>query len=250
MSHAHFRFYAELNDFLPRVRRQRTFTHDFDGRVSVKDMIESLGVPHTEVDLILVNGRSADFSYLVAGGDRISIYPAFRSLEISLLSHVHSEPLPDNRFALDAHLGRLAAYLRLLGFDALYDNGYSDEELARISSQDHRILLTRDRGLLKRSEVKYGYCIRSTVSQEQLLEVVRRYDLVAALQPGTRCVHCNGLLRLVPKAEVIDRLPPRTQLYYDKFWVCQGCDQVYWQGSHYPALKRLIALVQSSHPAG
>ena len=183
MSQVTFRFYAELNDFLPPPRRMVSFTHTFAGSVSVKDMIESLGVPHTEVDLILANGRSVDFTYLVAGGDRLSVYPVFESLDITPVLRVRPQPLRQTRFVLDTHLGRLASYLRLLGFDTLYRNDYADEELAHISSREKRILLTRDRGLLKRSEVTHGYCLRSTVSAEQLREVVQRFDLAGSARP-------------------------------------------------------------------
>ncbi len=248
---AHFRFYAELNDFLPPERRQVAFTHVFAGRVAVKDMIESLGVPHTEVELILVGeddvrgpgavpgagaragaSRSVDFSYLVQDGDRISVYPVFESLDVAPVPRVRAEPLRHPRFVLDVHLGRLASYLRLLGFDTVYANDAADEELARIASADGRIVLTRDRGLLKRKEVTRGYCVRSTDAREQLREVVRRFDLAGLIDPFTRCVHCNGLLRDVPKEQVLDRLLPHTREEYDRFRMCESCGQVYWQGSH------------------
>src|SRR3989338_9144205 len=116
MSRAHFRFYEELNDFLPPERRKTTFTREFRNRASVKDMIEALGVPHTEVDLILVNGASVDFSYLVQDGDRISVYPMFESFDIRPLVHLRPRPLREPKFVLDTHLGKLAVYLRLLGF--------------------------------------------------------------------------------------------------------------------------------------
>src|SRR5262249_31383318 len=156
MNRACFRFYAELNDFLPPGRRGVTFTYSFEGSPSIKDLIEALGVPHTEVDLILVNGESVDFAYRVREGDRISVYPVFESLDITPLLRVRPRPLRETRFVLDTHLGRLAAYLRLLGFDTLYRNDAGDDELARISSGEGRILLTRDRGLLKRSQVTHG----------------------------------------------------------------------------------------------
>jgi uncharacterized protein with PIN domain len=240
MAEAYFRFYAELNDFLPPERRTGEFVHRFEGRVSVKDMIESLGVPHTEVDLILANGRSVDFTYLVAAGDRISVYPMFESLDISPLLRVRPEPLRHPRFVLDQHLGRLAAYLRLLGFDALYRNDYDDEELARVSHEEGRILLTRDRGLLKRKQVTRGYCVRSTASREQIREVVRRFDLAGSLHPFTRCVHCNGRLHPVAKEDIVDQLLPHTREQYDEFRACEDCGQVYWEGSHHRWLRPFL----------
>ncbi len=245
---AYFRFYAELNDFLPAERRQRTFIHPFELSGSIKDMIEALGVPHTEVDLILVNGRSVDFSYLVRDGDRISVYPVFESLDITPLIRLRPDPLRETRFVLDVHLGRLATYLRILGFDTLYRNDYADEELARISSSEGRILLTRDRGLLKRSVVTHGYCLRTTNPRQQLIEVLRRFDLFDSIKPFQRCLHCNGLLQPVDKAAIVDRLLPKTRQYYDEFRRCQGCDRIYWPGSHHRRMQKFIEGVLQSRP--
>jgi hypothetical protein len=159
---AWFRFYAELNDFLPPARRMTAFEHPFLDAAPVKDMIESFGVPHTEIDLILANGASVDFAYLVQDGDHISVYPVFEALDITPVLRLRPQPLRESRFVLDAHLGRLAGYLRMAGFDTLYRNDFTDPELAYISHDEHRILLTRDIGLLKRSMVTHGYFVRET----------------------------------------------------------------------------------------
>ena len=168
MAVAVFRFYEELNDFLPARRRKIEFEHHFDRRASIKDMIESLGVPHTEVELILVNGRSVDFSYMVEDGNRISVYPVFESLDVSPLLRLRPEPLRDPRFVVDCNLGRLARYLRLLGFDCLYQNDYTDAGVALISQQQHRIVLTRDRRLLHRKIITHGFYIRASMPREQV----------------------------------------------------------------------------------
>lgn len=246
---AHFRFYAELNDFLPPERRHVPFTHCFLARASVKDMIEALGVPHTEVDLILVNGDSVDFTYIVQDGDRISVYPVFESFDITPLVRVRPRPLREPRFVLDTHLGRLAAYLRMLGFDTLYRNDYEDDELARISSEEKRTLLTRDRGLLKRSIVTRGYWVRSTNPRLQLAEVLRRFDLFQLVAPFRRCIRCNGLLRPVPKEDILDRLKPGTRQCFDEFRMCQECGQIYWKGSHYERMQQFIALTLQQETA-
>jgi uncharacterized protein with PIN domain len=244
---AHFRFYAELNDFLPHARRQKPFPHDFEGRVSIKDMIESLGVPHTEVDLILVDGESVDFSYLVQDGDRVSVYPVFESFDITPLLRVRPKPLREPKFVLDVHLGRLASYLRMLGFDTLFPENYDDENLARISAAEHRTLLTRDRGLLKRKMVTHGYCVRETNYRKQVAEVLRRFDLYRLIAPFRRCVHCNGLLEPVRKADILDRLKPDTQTYYDEFRRCPACDRIYWKGTHYRRMAQFIAEIVSAN---
>jgi uncharacterized protein with PIN domain len=240
MSRASFRFYAELNDFLPPARRGKEFRHEFQGQASIKDMIEALGVPHTEVDLILINGLSVDFRQPVRDGDRISVYPVFESLDIQPLLRLRPGPLRRPAFILDGHLGRLAAYLRLLGFDSLYRNDFADEELARVSAAEGRILLTRDRGLLKRSIVTRGYCVRSPVPREQIREVVERFDLARPAAPFRRCLACNALLHPVEKAAVRDRLPEGTREGYDEFYQCRGCGKIYWPGSHFTRLQSII----------
>jgi uncharacterized protein with PIN domain len=248
MHRATFRFYAELNDLLPLDRRQAAFTLQFNGRVTVKHLVESLGVPHSEIDLIIVNGNSVDFAYLVQNGDWISVYPVFESIDIGTIGRLRPQPLRQTRFILDTHLGQLATYLRLVGFDCLYRNNYEDAELAEISSEQQRILLTRDRGLLKRNLVTHGYCIRENDPRLQLLEVIRRFDLRDAIHPFQRCLRCNGRLESVDKEDIVDRLKHNTSLYFDEFHICASCDQVYWKGSHYERMRRFLDDVLNSEP--
>jgi len=247
VNQAAIRFYAELNDFLPEGRKHQTSTYTFLVSGSVKDVIEALGVPHTEVDLILANGQSVDFSYRVRNGDRISVYPVFETIDISPLERLRPTPLRGVRFVLDTHLGKLAAYLRMLGLDVAYRRDYADEELARISLDEKRILLTRDRGLLKRNMIVRGYFVRTTSPREQLIEVLRRFDLFRSICPFERCIHCNVLLRPVPKERVADRLLPETRQHYDEFRICSECDRIYWKGSHYRRMQRFIEAVLARH---
>jgi len=243
VNHASFRFYAELNDFLPPHRKQVIFSRAFYGQPTVKDTIEALGVPHTEVDLILVNCESVDFSCRIKDGDQVSIYPVFESIDIAAVLRVRPQPLREVRFVLDTHLGRLAGYLRMLGFDALYQNDFQDEELASLSSIGRRILLTKDRGLLKRGEVTHGYCVREIHPRRQLVEILRRFDLVDLIKPYERCIRCNGLVIPVDKEEIIDQLQSETRRYYDEYHRCQDCDRVYWRGSHYQRMQLFIAQI-------
>ncbi len=254
MALATFRFYAELNDFLPAIWRQKRFHYPaYDGTQSVKHLIESIGVPHTEAELILVNGEPTDFSYLVKSGDQISVYPAFTSTDIRPPISLRP-PLPNPvHFLLDNHLGKLARYLRLLGFDARYfNNDYEDAQLAQLAQDEGHVLLTRDRGLLKRSQVIHGYCLRSRDPQEQVLAVLHRYKLFDQMNPWRRCLRCNGRLHPVDKELVLDRLQPKTKLYYDQFQICETCRQIYWRGSHFKQLEAFLDeiaradLVQSS----
>lgn len=232
MATARFRFYEELNDFLPPAQRKLEFGHNFVRRTSIKDMIESFGVPHTEIEIILVDGRSVDFSYIIKNGDRVSVYPMFESLDISPLLRLRPAPLRVPRFVIDTNLGRLARYLRLLGFDCLYKNDFSDAEVAAISEQDQRIVLTRDRRLLQRKIIDRGYFVRTTNPREQAREVIARMDLYALAKPFSRCTRCNGLLQDVPKSAVEHLLQPKTRRYYNHFRQCPQCGQVYWRGSH------------------
>ncbi|MDZ8055833.1 MAG: Mut7-C RNAse domain-containing protein [Aulosira sp. ZfuVER01] len=240
MAIAYFHFYAELNDFLHRNKRRIKINHSFRERASIKDMIESLGVPHPEVDSIKVNDKYVDFSYIVRDGDNINVYPiSVISLTKSTVS-VRSESLSNIRFVVDIHLGKLATSLRLLGFDTLYRNDYADEELAEISHTQERMLLTRDKGLLMRSLVTYGYYVRSTNPQQQILEVLRRFDLFKLVSPFQRCLRCNGLLETIEKEKIINQLPETVQLQNHEFHHCQECKQIYWKGTHYERLQQFI----------
>lgn len=240
---ATFRFYAELNDFLTPERRYHRFTYEVPGNPAVKDSIEALGIPHTEVDLILVNGESVDFTYRLQDGDQVSVYPVFESVDITDMIRLRPAPLREVRFVLDTHLGRLSGYLRMLGFDAVYSNDCDDDELAKIASQEKRILLTKDRGLLKRNMVTHGYCVRGIHPREKLIEVLRRFDLFQQVQPFTRCIRCNGLLESISKEEVLNLLPPKVKEGHDEFHRCQSCNQIYWKGTHFERMQRFLERV-------
>lgn len=234
------RFYEELNDFLSPERRRRTFSRTLPEPTSVKDLIEGCGVPHTEVDLILLNGESAGFGAPVDDGDRVSVYPVFESLDISGVTRLQERPLRQPRFLADVHLGKLVRYLRLAGIDTAYSNEATDAELVERMRAEDRALLTRDRRLLMRRRVDKGYLVRSERADRQLAEVIRRFDLAGALQPYSRCSHCNTLLEPVSKEAIRHRLEPLTERYYERFSRCPGCDRIYWSGSHKSRLPPLV----------
>jgi uncharacterized protein len=228
MSIAYFLFQGRLNDFLPRDQREQVIDVRFRERQSVKHLAESLGVPHPEIGRVQVNDREEPLSVITQDQDRVEI-----------------QPIPDGyagepRFVIDNHLGRLAAYLRMLGFDCHYQNDIDDIQLADIAGREQRILLTRDRRLLMRKSVVDGYCLRSLNSLEQLTEVVRRFDLAQRVIPFHRCLRCNHILEPVSKAEVLDRLEPLTKQYFDEFHICRACGQIYWKGSHYDKMQTLV----------
>lgn len=246
MKRAQFRFYAELNDFLPPARRGVTFAHEFLGGPSVKDVIESFGVPHTEVDLILADGESVDFAWILHDGARVSVYPVFESIDVAPLTRVRPAPLREVRFVVDGHLGRLARYLRMLGFDTRWRADAGDAELAATAAAEHRIVLTRDAGLLMRRVVSHGYRVRSSDPRRQLAEVVERLDLGGAIAPFRRCLCCNALLEEVAKKEVEDALPPRVREGQDAFRRCPSCRRIYWAGTHHRRMEQLIAELLAS----
>lgn len=235
MNSANFHFLAELNDFLPSGKRHSAFDYAFKENPAAKHLIEALGVPHTEVAGLRVNGRPAPLSYRVQTGDQIEVIPASQTGE--------DLPDPEPCFILDNHLGQLAIYLRILGFDCLYRNDYQDEELSQVASQEGRILLTRDRRLLMRKIVVYGYSVRSLEPRQQLREVVQRFDLRQKIAPFQRCLRCNHPLQPVSKEAILDRLEPLTKRYYNEFHICPGCNQIYWKGSHYERMQSLIKTI-------
>ncbi len=243
MKRAYFRFHDELNFFLPRSRKSTLIEHAFTWRASIKDMIESLGVPHAEVELIVVNGEPVTFSYIVGCDDRIDVYPAFDAVDLPGRVRLRP-PLPGcPAFILDQHLGRLAAYLRMLGFDTLYRNDYDDPELAQISHREGRVLLTRDVGLLKRSLITHGYYVRETHRERQLVEIMRRFNLPGMVAPFKHCMKCNGLLHPVEKSAVLHRLPDSAARCYEEFHMCASCQRIFWKGTHFERMHTLMTRV-------
>ena len=230
LGHVRIRFYGDLQALAWDIDRDGEVRVPVQRPRSVKDAIESCGVPHTEVDLVLVNGDSAGFAHQAAAGDRISVYPPFASLDVP--SGVRATPLEPVAFLLDVHLGRLARRLRLLGLDTAYRNDADDEELATASVAQRRWLLTRDRGLLMRAAVTHGYLVRTRDPAEQVHEVMRRFHLYGVVRPLTRCASCNGLLAAVTKDDIAHLLEPATRRDHDVFVQCSDCGQLYWEGSH------------------
>jgi len=240
---ATFRFYEELNDFLAPQRRRRDFELACAENATVKHAIESVGVPHTEVELILVDGRSVDFAHRVSEGERISVYPVFEAFDVAPLVRVRDAPLREPRFIADAQLGGLARRLRMLGFDTLYDNHAADPWIRATAAAEGRTILSRDRQLLICRDVTHGCYVHALKPVEQLREVVERLQLAGAARPFTRCLCCNVVLEPVGKAEVLERLPPAVAVGQDTFKRCAACERVYWPGDHYRRMSEALAEV-------
>jgi uncharacterized protein with PIN domain len=226
-----FRFHGELNDFLPPPKRNTEFEHPVGPTDTLKHVIEALGVPHPEVGAVIADGMRQDVST-----------PAADFVEIQVFPHQTPLCLSNPKFVVDGHLGRLAAYLRMLGLDTWYERLADDPLLASVSSGEQRLLLTRDVGLLKRREVLYGYCVRSDKPHEQLREVSTRFALSSHFAPFTRCMDCNGLLAPVQKSEVAEFLPPHTRETKNEFSRCLNCGKIFWRGSHHA---RMLGWIQN-----
>jgi uncharacterized protein with PIN domain len=235
-----FRCYAELNDFLPHELRQKQFVYPMKTPVTLGEAIESLRIPLSEVDLVLVNSQACSMSERIFENDFISLYPTFETLDISELKGEHTPALRVTRFVLDAHLGKLAKYLRMLGFDSKYRNDYEDDEIIELAAKEKRILLTRDKLLLRSGRVTHGYYVRSTDKHHQLREVVQKFDLYSQFKSFTRCMTCNRELVPKSKEEVVHLLPPDIRNLYKEFFFCPDCRKVFWQGSHFKRMESFI----------
>jgi uncharacterized protein len=244
---AYFRFYEELNEHLPECVRKKPFIYHFKGRPSVKNTIQAIGVPHSEIDLILVNGEPVTFNYQLQGEENVSVYPVFESMDISPLSHLRPEPLRENKFIVDVNLGKLALKLRLLGFDVLFRNNFTDDEIVDISLKEKRIILTRDKELLKQNAVTHGYWLRNDDPKKQLKEVIHRLQLQNNFRPFSRCTNCNSKLVPADKNQLHGRIPEDTLNYYDQFWECSGCGKIYWEGSHFKHIMKWIEKLKNGN---
>lgn len=240
MHTAKFWFHSSFDGLLTAKYKGSEFNYQFKGEPSVKHLVEAMRIPHTEVGKIIVNEGEANLSYLVQDGDSIEVYPVLGNRPFHKVMGEYSIT-GEARFILDNHLGKLATSLRMLGFDALYRNNYQDDELAELATKDGRVLLTRDRGLLMRRTIEFGYFVRSMDAPTQLVEVMQQYGLFDQIRPFERCLRCNERLRRVEKIQILDRLEPLTQKYYNEFSFCYKCDKLYWKGSHYERMQSFIS---------
>jgi hypothetical protein len=236
------RFHGDLSFFLKRNSSGGHVFRTLREKTSIKDVIEACGVPHPEVDLIVCDGTACAFEFHLATAARVEVYPVSASFDIRPAHRLQRRYL--TRFVVDGHLGKLARDLRLLGFDACYRSDADDASLIRVSVEEDRALLTRDRRLLMHAVIRDGYCPRSDLVEDQMVEVIRRFDLLNALRPYTRCLRCNGLLERVDKAIIERELEPLTKIYFEDFRRCVECAHVYWSGSHFAKLQARIETIR------
>ncbi|MFH0761342.1 MAG: Mut7-C RNAse domain-containing protein [Bacteroidota bacterium] len=240
MSCAWFRFYEELNDYLPEGKGKVWLEYVFSGAISIREVFRSMKIPADEIDLIMVNQQSKGLDYMLHDGDRISVYPVFELLDLSDVSQVRVNPLRNPRFICDVHLGRFCKYLRMLGFDTLYSNRYTSDEMITISRQEQRIILSRNYLLTRHKEVTRAYWIGSPDPLEQIKDLIKKLDLSKLADPLTRCLNCNDRIVPIEKQEIIHRLQAGTAKYFKEFFICPACDQIYWKGSHFDNMSDFI----------
>ncbi|MDP4291607.1 MAG: Mut7-C RNAse domain-containing protein [Bacteroidota bacterium] len=247
MNRISFRFYEELNNYLPDEKRKVWFEYAFPGSISMEEALHQLKIPVDEVDLILVNQQSRGFEYLLQEGDRVSVYPVFESFDISGVSKVREKPLRNPKFICDVHLGRLCKYLRMLGWDTLYSNRYTPDKIIAVSGQEGRIILSRNQLLTRHKKVTRSYWVQSSDPLEQIEDLIENLDLSNETQPLTRCLNCNHRIVPVTKQEILHRLQPRTKQYFEEFFICPVCDQIYWKGTHFEHMSDFINQIIRKH---
>jgi uncharacterized protein len=246
-----FRFYAELNDHLPPELHQVEFNRTVSDGSTLGEVFESLEIPVNGIDLVLVNGESESLDHRLREGDRVIVYPVFDSMDVTAVTKVENRPLRRLRFVLDVHLGKLTHHLRMLGFDTLYRNDYTRDVLVKIAKGEDRILLSKSRTLLDGNVIDAGYCVKSSDPREQLIEVLQRFDLWGSAHPFRRCLHCNAVLHVARKDNVVDRLPEKVRDFYDDFNACPSCGRIYWKGTHFEKMMEFTRRVyaESGEPS-
>ena len=235
----------ELTTLLSRKNRgKKEIDYPLTRRASIKDIIEALHIPHTEISSISQNDTEISFSHIPEAGERLLFHSFYPGTDVTRPTLLRPDPLPTTSFIVDINVGKLAKLLRMSGIDTLYDPQLQEKDIARLAAADRRILLSRNRDLLRRKCILWGHLVRAEQPEKQLAEVMTLFGLHDAIQPFSRCLQCNALLQPVEKSAILHRLEPLTRIYYQKFHVCPGCEQIFWQGSHH---KRMEELIKRAH---
>lgn len=226
-------FHGDLNEFLRPDNSGPAIDYPVDRRASIKDVIEAVGPPHTEVGRITADGREVDFSHLLEPSQRIEVYPVTPPMDVTRPTPLRPNPLPELKFIVDVNVGKLANRLRLLGLDAAYHHLWRDNEIAEAAGEQGRVVLSKDLALLRRNKVEFGRAVRAVHPDDQLIEVLDFFGIKGPFKTFTRCIHDNTPLKPVDKAAIIDRLEPLTKKYFNEFHICPVCQRIYWPGSHH-----------------
>ncbi|HVN49135.1 MAG TPA: Mut7-C RNAse domain-containing protein [Bacteroidota bacterium] len=236
----HIRWYGELNDHLPLEQQYSHIVHHLERRITVGEFVSRFDIPVDSIDLVLVNGTSVDLEYFLNDRDTIAVFPVFESFDISSLEKIHEHPLRRPKFVLDVHLGKLANHLRMLGFDTLYRNDYTDDLLCQISLREHRTLLSKDRSLIETKSLTHAYFVKNKNPRLQLLEVLNRFQLLSLASPFTRCIECNTILQPIEMKQILFRLPAPVKEWCTEYQWCSVCDRIYWKGTHFKKMQEFI----------
>ncbi len=239
------RFRGSLVFFLYRRGRRDFFTARYRQRRSLKDLIESYGIPHVEVGAVLSRGSRIDMNYIPGHDDSIVLYPYYWTDDVIDTGSVI--PAGGVRFISDVHLRKLVRLMRFYGHDVLFNAEWDDSELAHVAAAGDRILLTRDSQLLMRKEVAYGYYLRSQNSDEQLEEILARWPLNASRRMRSRCMVCNGIIKRITGDEsdyAALTVPPEVAKWCSEYFRCTGCGKIYWKGSHYDRIAARVSMAE------
>jgi len=239
-------FHGDTLDLLNRVPEiDNTIVYPLSRRASIKDILESLGVPHTEVGKIILDGVEQGFEKIAENGEHFEIHPLSPALPPTMATILRPDPLKSCCiFLVDINVGRLAGLLRMAGFDAEnVDKESTSRAIVEKAIREGRILLTRNKDLLKHRELVYGHLVRNQDPDLQLREIIYLYSLENLFQPFTRCISCNGLLADVKKEDIIDRLLPLTKKYFNRFRICTACNKIYWHGSHHEKMTEKLEII-------
>lgn len=239
MNSANFRFFDDINFFLNKEQQNIDINYSFDGNPSVKDCIEAIGVPHTEVEAICINNIYSNFNKKINNNDSINVYSYNSNIDLSNIIELRPK-IKEYKFIVDANVGKVAKNLRMFGFDTYYDFDLPDKEIVNLAEREERIILSRDWGLLKRKNAIWGYYPRSQTTDEQLSEIIKRFNLYDKFNPLSLCLECNGKINKIDKGEAQSNLDEGVLRDYDEFYKCNTCNKFFWKGSHYDKMLETI----------
>jgi len=235
-----------LQELLPRkLRLSKMVVYPLTRRASIKDIIEALHIPHTEIGSIVHQDAEISFFHIPEPGERLALFSFSPGTDVTMPTRLRPNPLQKTAFMVDINVGKLARLLRMCGIDTRYEPELNEADLAEQVVTNRRILLSRNRDLLQRKIITWGHLVRAEQPEEQLAEVITLYGLEEAIKPFSRCLECNALLQPVEKTAILHRLEPLTKKYYQTFRICSDCNQIYWRGSHHQRMDTLMQRMPS-----
>ncbi|MFC1744959.1 Mut7-C RNAse domain-containing protein [Candidatus Riflebacteria bacterium] len=237
------RFYGELNYFLPDSVWHRPFYYSFYENPTFSDLMDSFKIPPEKIGLLLLDGEVVELSCPLKEGSRATFYPRFQNIDISEEISASKKPVVSPRFILPLNLGKLTKYLRMLGFDSICEPDFIPGKVDVLAMQEGRVLLSRSKKFAARKLYAECYVVKSEQPAIQVREVVNRFNLMPLVKYFQRCLKCNSPLKVMEKSEIYSRLLPYIRKNFNLFFICPGCDRVYWMGTHYKKMKEKIETI-------